>query len=138
MFQFPDWCYRKLPSLAIFWLIAWFAWYAVLWYLSSGNPDINSGPKIPHFDKVVHFGYFMIGGFCLANFLTLKNTLSWKHIFIIVVLAGSILGAIDEYHQSFTPGRNGNDVGDWSADTLGTLAGCYYCFCMWRRIKKTI
>ncbi|MCX5731999.1 MAG: VanZ family protein, partial [Deltaproteobacteria bacterium] len=32
------------------------------------------------------------------------------------------IGATDEFHQSFVPGRNA-DVADWMADTLGAAAG---------------
>ena len=135
MFRFPDWIYRRLPSQAIFWLILWVAWFCILWTLSGSNPKIDQAPEIPHFDKVLHFGYFMIGGFCGANFLRIRSLLPWKKIFLIVVILGATVGALDEYHQSFTPGRSGNDIGDWMADTLGTLAGCLYCYFMCRRFS---
>jgi len=133
MFRFPDWCYRKIPSSAWLWFAVWIIWYCVLWTLSGSNPKIENAPKIPHFDKVLHFGYYMIGGFCFANGLKLKSILPWKTILLIAVIAGAIVGASDEYHQSFTPGRSGNDFGDWIADVSGTLAGALYCYFMWKR-----
>ena len=30
---------------------------------------------------------------------------------------------LDEFHQLFTPGRSGGDVGDWIADTFGAFCG---------------
>ena len=36
---------------------------------------------------------------------------------------GAIIGALDEYHQTFTPGRSGNDPWDLLADTVGAAAG---------------
>lgn len=137
MFKFPDWVYRKLPSQAIFWLILWLAWFSILWTLSGSNPKIDHGPKIPNIDKILHFGYFMIGGFCAANFFHIKSLFQWKKIFLIAILVGAIVGAGDEYRQSFTPGRSGNDIGDWIADVLGTLAGCIYCYYMWKRLNTT-
>jgi len=134
MFRFPDWIYRQLPSQAIVWLLLWAVWFGILWTLSGSNPQIDQAPEIPHFDKVLHFGYFMIGGFCAANFFHIKSRLPWKKIFLIVLLIGATVGAIDEYHQSFTPGRSGNDIGDWLADSLGTFAGCLYCYFMWNRL----
>lgn len=136
MFRFPDWCYRRLPSQPLFWALLWAAWFMVLWSLSSSDPKIDNGPEIPHLDKVMHFGYFMIGGFCVANFLHLKDVWSWKKIILVSVILGAAVGAIDEYHQSFNPTRSGNDFGDWLADTLGALAGSFYCYRMWIRLKR--
>ena len=138
MFKFPDWCYRKSPSNDRFWIGMWLTWFAVLWWLSSVTPEIKDAPQIPHLDKVAHFCYFMAGGFCFANFLILTKpvSLSWKRIILITFLVGAAVGAIDEYHQTMTLGRTGNDLGDWCADITGTLAGAYYCFFMWKRLRK--
>jgi VanZ family protein len=81
--------------------------------------------EIPHFDKVLHFCWFCGGGFVLANaFLFYKSsgaTIWWK--FVLPAVLMSVLGVLDEYRQSFTPGRSGNDFGDWIADTLGGICG---------------
>ncbi len=135
MFKFPDWCYTKLPNSSRFWIFAWFVWFATLWYLSSTNHAPKDGPNIPHLDKVVHFCYFMAGGFCFANFLQLNTAFPWKKVIIATLVIGSAVGMLDEYHQSTTLGRNGNDFGDWLADTLGSLAGALYCYYMWKRLK---
>jgi VanZ family protein len=42
---------------------------------------------------------------------------------LIVTLILSLIGILDEYHQSFFANRTGNDPGDWLADTLGALCG---------------
>jgi len=44
----------------------------------------------------------------------------------MVALVCSVIGRLDEYHQTFTPGRSGNDTGDWLADTLGGAAGAVF------------
>jgi VanZ family protein len=41
---------------------------------------------------------------------------------ILAVLAASVYGATDEFHQLFVPRRTA-DVHDWLADTLGALVG---------------
>jgi len=80
----------------------------------------------------------MVGGFCFANFLYLKKSPNWgwQRIILITILVGAVAGGIDEFHQTMTPGRTGNDLGDWCADFFGTIAGTYYCFFMWQRLKK--
>lgn len=135
MFKFPDLCYRLLPPSAWIWFGLWAIWFCVLWILSGSNPKIDNAPKIPHFDKILHFGYFMIGGFCIANGLNLKSSYRWKTIILIAFIVGATVGASDEYRQSFTIGRSGNDIGDWIADISGTLAGSFYCFYMWKRFN---
>ncbi len=140
MFKFPDWCYSKLPQNTLFWFCAWLTWFSVLWHLSSITPQIKDAPQIPHLDKLAHFCYFMAGGFCIANtlFLKINKSSNWTQILIISILIGASAGAIDEFHQTFTPGRTGNCYGDWIADTLGTTAGAYYCLLMWKRLAKII
>lgn len=39
------------------------------------------------------------------------------------VIVIGIVGILDEYHQSFTPGRSGNDPYDWLADVVGGMVG---------------
>lgn len=131
-----DALYRKLPSHPYFWLLIWITWFSVLWMLSSRVPEIKHGPKIPHFDKVAHFCYFTAGGFLMANFLHLKTSFPWRRLALITIIIGATVGIIDEYHQTFTPGRTGNDLGDWIADFTGTIAGVAYCYFMWLRIKR--
>ena len=105
------------------------AWGVTLWFLSAGNPAPKNGPDIPHLDKVAHFIYFSAGGVMLAT----CGLLIWPAfkrrkwtLLIAVTLIGSVIGRLDEYHQTFTPGRSGNDYGDWLADTLGGAAGALF------------
>jgi VanZ family protein len=102
-------------------------WAVTLWFLSAGDPTPEDAPKIPHLDKVAHFTYFFGGGAALAACLGL----SWSHwsrfrVFAIVTIVFCILGRLDEYHQSFTPGRSGNDTGDWIADIMGASVGALF------------
>jgi hypothetical protein len=102
------------------WMVLFIAWIITLWFLSSHSiPVTEEAPKILHFDKVEHFGYFFGGGYILATWSQLKyddqSSLFTRYFFPIIFL--SIYGAIDEYHQTFTPGRSGNDIYDWIADS---------------------
>jgi VanZ family protein len=46
---------------------------------------------------------------------------SIRYILPIAVLCA--LGALDEFQQSLSSGRSGNDPMDWLADTLGAVTG---------------
>lgn len=53
----------------------------------------------------------------------------------VSILAGSIYGIIDEFHQSFVPGRC-PDPRDWAADTAGTFAGALIILLIFHRLKR--
>ncbi|RYD17121.1 MAG: hypothetical protein EOP88_28250, partial [Verrucomicrobiaceae bacterium] len=110
-----------------FWFIAFLIWFAVLWGLSSISLNSGHSPPIDHFDKVQHFGYFFGGSGLLCAWLFRRNPErpDWKRIFTVSIVVLSLVGALDEYHQSFTPGRSGNDLYDWLADFLGAIAGAF-------------
>lgn len=98
-------------------------WFLGLWLLSSLPGKAIMLPPIPYSDKVAHFSYFMVGGILLA--WCLRTFLGWRDaVVILVALVGmGAIGASDELHQLFTPGRSGADLGDWAADLLGSLTG---------------
>ncbi|MDB4332534.1 VanZ family protein [Akkermansiaceae bacterium] len=112
---------------ARFWAISLLFWFIVLNLLSHGDrfhPPRAFAFDIPHFDKVVHFGYFFGGGGLFAASLFFKKLKpSWGRIILTVTVVLSVIGIWDEFHQSFFANRTGNDPGDWSADTLGALSG---------------
>lgn len=83
-------------------------------------PDIS----VPHWDKAAHFILFAAGGVTLTAALrTTWSAWSWRWILAGAMLIISILGALDEWRQTFTPMRTGACGGDWLADTLGGVAG---------------
>lgn len=108
------------------WLIALISWATTLFILSSLTPTLpTAGPQIPHLDKLLHFGYFLGGGLILATYLRLKKGTHTPPLtrFLTALIPLAIIGALDEYHQTFTPGRSGNDPLDWLADLLGSATG---------------
>ncbi|HEY8991358.1 MAG TPA: VanZ family protein [Luteolibacter sp.] len=111
------------------WLALWAVWSAVLWKLSSGPMPMQIGPEIPFFDKICHFGYFFGGAGLLSAFLfrLSPDRPRWTLILTVCLLAGLAVGRLDEWHQTWIPGRSGNDIDDFLADLLGTLAG-YWTF----------
>ena len=131
--------FRLAPKSPLFYLITWVLWVTVLWFLSSRTPSAQSLPAIPHFDKVLHFGYFACGaslltGFCKNSGIKRKGF----SIFLIVFFTGAAIGALDEYHQSHVPGRFGNDLWDWLADCLGSICGSLFTLWGWARYRNTL
>ncbi len=98
-------------------------WAGVLFFLSEGDSSCFTIPLGA--DKVIHG----------ALYLVLGLTLSWAGYrggyaipVSVLILVGIGYGALDEWHQSFVPGRDPS-VGDAVADAIGVLAG----FAIFRR-----
>jgi VanZ family protein len=118
---------RALASPPL-WLLSFVIWAFTLYLLSSlPNVAPDGGPEIPHLDKVMHFGYFMGGSFLFTTYLLLKHG-PGAHAtvrVVIPILLFAFIGALDEFHQTFTPGRSGNDPFDWLADLFGAATGIF-------------
>jgi VanZ family protein len=107
--------------------IAWCAflvWAAVITWLSSKSGDeIELAFRIPGGDKLIHFFAFAAGAIILCFASRLSTRLRWGLVIFLTIAAISAFGAVDEWHQLHTPGRQGGDVLDWLADTLGAIFG---------------
>jgi VanZ family protein len=93
-----------------------------IWFLSSQS-TLPQPKGILGYDKLQHLVAYlalaMAMGFGISPaFRQTRRLLA----FFLVALIASVYGAVDEIHQSFTPGRDCN-VWDWIADTLGALFG---------------
>ena len=126
-----------LPRNSKFWLVGFLLWFGVLWTLSSFSGQGKYAPPNDHFDKVAHFGYFFGGGGLLSAWLfrLRPERPDWKLILSATILVIALIGALDEYHQNFTPGRSGNDPYDWLADALGAAAGAFTFKWLHHRLK---
>jgi len=95
-------------------------WAAVLWQLSA-HSSLPSGPSFPLKDKLLHCLYFCGGASCLllALFGKASPVPAWRALALRSLPFTAIIGALDEFHQTFTPGRSGNDPWDWLADVTG-------------------
>jgi VanZ family protein len=107
------------------WALIYLCWFAVLCVLSS-LPGSMTPPAPLGLDKVEHFCYFCAGGLALGMCLRLllKSRPHWQ-IGVLIVVTGAAVGWLDEWHQSFTPGRYGLDFQDWCADVLGNVAAAF-------------
>lgn len=72
-------------------------------------------------DKILHLSeYALLAAlFCRAF---RGEGVGWPAAILLALVATSIYGASDEWHQSFVPLRS-SDVHDWIADTLGGALG---------------
>lgn len=104
----------------------WPAALATVIVCASGRGQVAT-PDIVNFDKLAHFSIFGL----LAT-LVARNGFVPRRAWLPVV-AVSIFGLVDEWHQSFTPGRR-VELDDWVADTLGAIvAVAAYAHWAWYR-----
>jgi len=97
---------------------------ACSFYLSSQSV-IEYPPGLNVSDKLIH-------AFCFAGLAGASSWYwpadSWKSHFwrnvLICIAAVSIYGALDEFHQSFTPLREVSFL-DWVADCAGAIIGSF-------------
>lgn len=102
-------------------------WFGVLWVLSSYSLVDTYSPPVSNIDKVQHFGYFFGGSglLCAGLYRCRPDRPNWKFIISTTIVVIALVGWLDEYHQTFTPGRSGNDPYDWLADFAGAIAGAF-------------
>ncbi len=105
---------RKIP--AVMTMIGLF----VLSTLPGHDPFLNSAFFLS--DKIEHIiAYFVLGmSVCMwiPSQKWFKKPFAWG---VLVILICTFFGVSDEYHQSFVPGRSGNDFGDLAADFIGSF-----------------
>ncbi len=98
--------------------------YAALIFFFSSRPA-RQLPRlvVPHADKLVHAVEYAGLGLLLVRALRRSEEPVGVGLAALAVGLGGLYGATDEYHQSFVPGRSGNDLGDLTADLIGTALG---------------
>ena len=98
--------------------------YAVL--LSLGIFTLSSFPltiprRVPYNDKVAHVLIYFLLGLAYLNAAMMGFTRRGRGRMLLALLAVVIFGLLDEWHQSFVPGRVA-DKWDVLADALGGVA----------------
>lgn len=128
----------RLPS-SLFrpgvWWVAVSVWFVTLFILSSQSKIPST--QFTFGDKIVHFAYFAAGS--TAFFLALRLNSPPVSLLFAVVLTiafAALVGWFDEWHQSHTPGRSGNDLFDWIADLAGGVFACFLGAFLFQQIKK--
>ena len=85
--------------------------------------SITSGPD--NLDYFFHFAEYSILGFLLFRSITSDELLTF-HPFYGSLLIGISFAILDEFHQSFVPGRHMSSI-DMIFDSVGILFGIFIC-----------
>lgn len=105
-------------------------------FLASSQSRLASPVDVSHGDK---FGHALTFGLLATLILRVRFApgRALKAALAAVAIT-SVYGLIDEFHQSFTPGRE-VDVADWLADSGGAVlaVALYALFPPWRRVLET-
>ncbi len=97
----------------------------LVWLLSS-MPDLRPpGPYYPHRDKVFHALQFGLMGFFYARAAVLTWPARRRRALLFGFALTAAMGLLDELHQAFVPGRDG-DLLDWLADLFGAAVGGWF------------
>ena len=88
----------------------------------------------PNADKVAHAGYFGLMGGCAVRAARWGQGWSRSRTFWTILLAAFVYGCLDEFHQSFVPGRD-VEAGDVSADTFGGFLAVLVAERLWIALR---
>lgn len=117
--------------------LLWPLLIALTLFTVSGQTQVATPPGFSfHPDKIGHFAVFAALATSLARLPEFRRPGSRGPL--LAFLLASLYGGLDEWRQSFTPGRT-VEFDDWIADTLGALtATLLYTRCTpWRTLLET-
>ncbi|MFN7989541.1 MAG: VanZ family protein [Thermoanaerobaculia bacterium] len=108
---------RLIPWAPVVLLLAFEFWS------SSRPPVLGHGEgQLPLPDKLAHLAFFGLVGFLAARAGRVAEGWSARRTLATVAVGALLWGISDEWHQSFTPGRD-SEAADVVADVAGTLLG---------------
>jgi len=115
-------------------LVGALLWAALLYYLSD-QPMAVDIHAFEYQDKVLHvFAYFVLGMLIMAALRAGSHGYRVSQLLLVTLLA-VLYGLLDEYHQSFVPGRD-PALGDVVADVAGGLLGALFVYLLARRSTR--
>jgi VanZ family protein len=94
-----------------------------LTFLFTSLPHLEVPGGIPYSDKAAHFAFYGVTGFLCALWRRESGDPA-KRAMVFSVLFVLAVGAIDEIHQHWIPGRSADPL-DWVADTIGGGIGAW-------------
>ena len=122
-----------IKAVIIYWL-PFFLWAVVIFSFSS-IPTVRTS-EIHWRDfivkKTAHVVEFFIFSLLLYRAMVNSNMKTDRLLLVTVIFAAFLYGLTDEYHQSFTPGREPK-VRDVIFDTIGSITAIYF---LWNLLPK--
>jgi len=100
--------------------------YAALIFVGSSIPGSSIDPRFSVHDKLIHATEYAGFAFLLARAFGVRR---WW----LAIVVGALYAVSDEFHQTFTPMRSGNDLGDITADIIGSTIGATAWMLLLRR-----
>lgn len=127
MLRDKEFTFYVLPP--ILWALAIFVGSSIP---SEDFPDL----KIFSYDKLIHFGVFLV--LALLTYRALRHQTRFPELarspLLYTIALVAAYGALDEFHQSFIPGRR-PDLADFFADTLGGVFAVFLTH-LWMKFRR--
>jgi VanZ family protein len=101
-------------------LVGWVALTIIL----TSIPDPGFDVSVPYADKAAHFCFYAVMGFLCALWRRESGSSAWMAALAAVAFS-AFVGAVDEIHQHWIPGRS-TELMDWIADTAGGGTGALF------------
>lgn len=99
------------------------AWAGIIFILSSFQNPFGAEITSVYLDKVLHvIIYGILGALVMRAFRGALPDRPRLMLFLAAILAVSLYGALDEWHQSFVPGRD-MSAADFISDVIGAFLG---------------
>jgi VanZ family protein len=98
-------------------------WGALI-FVGSSIPQLTNEKfgMPPGTDKVVHVVEYLVLAVLFCRGFGVRRLGESVSVWLLVIAICLAVGAVDEYHQRYIPGRDSN-VLDFAADTLGIAVG---------------
>jgi glycopeptide antibiotics resistance protein len=122
-------------KLIYFWKpLLWLAIICYALFIPADDLPLEPFFRIPHFDKMVHFGLFFV--FCLFLLRPLKR-LKFQY-YLLAPLISIILSALLEFSQHVLSISRSSDIKDFIANSLGVISAFvfFYLFVSNRKWEK--
>ena len=103
-------------------LILSIVWALLIFYFCTIPSSKIPGFKIPHLDKVAHFGFFFVQSILLSLLFNFQTRKSYFQIILLSTMLAFIYGGLIEILQSKFFNRAG-ELYDLIADILGGFVG---------------
>ncbi len=105
-------------------------------YLSSQStlPELPLSGVLPDFDKLEHIGYFFLTGLLGIRAARFGELWSRRRTALSLLPAALAWGVLDEFHQSFVPGRSVEAL-DVMADVTGVLLAILVAEPIWKLFR---